>query len=388
MQRVVIDPKSFEMAASILSTLQEHTVAVVEAEHFDSSQKRLGSDFLVLSQKRSVELGGQSGVIETAKQFGSRTVLIVDEQASDYFIATDLNGKIAHVALGQTMAREYSVLFVVALLHGTGRAIVRDLNVKKLFVMSERVAQADVSVFINGPTGSGKEVMAKYIHQKSRRADGEFIAINCAAIPENMLEAMLFGHEKGSFTGASTSNVGLIRAAEGGTLLLDEISEMSMTLQAKLLRAIQELAVTPVGSNRQIEVDIRILATSNRDMHAECIAGRFREDLFYRLNVFPIWTMSLAQRRHDILPIAIEFLVRHARDVSEIAYLAPCAIAALEAYDWPGNIRELENIIQRALVLKSGACITGDAIMIDQFASVMSFTDALTHSAPTLLQNV
>ena len=301
---------------------------------------------------------------------------------------TELNGKIAHVALGCEMPREYSVLFVVALLHGTGRAIVRDMNVKKLFIMSERVAQADVSVFINGPTGSGKEVMAKYIHQKSRRADGEFVAINCAAIPENMLEAMLFGHEKGSFTGASTSNVGLIRAAEGGTLLLDEISEMSMTLQAKLLRAIQELAVTPVGSNRQIEVDIRILATSNRDMQAECIAGRFREDLFYRLNVFPISTMSLAQRPDDILPIALEFLVRHARDVSEIAYLAPCAIAALEAYDWPGNIRELENIIQRALVLKSGACITADAIMIDQFANAMSFADTLNDPSPALLQNV
>lgn len=137
-----------------------------------------------------------------------------------------------------------------ALLHGTRRAIVRDQNVKDLFKMSERVAEADVSVFINGPTGSGKEVMAKYIHQRSRRSDGEFVAINCAAIPENMLEAMLFGHEKGAFTGASTTNVGLIRAAEGGTLLLDEISEMSMTLQAKLLRAIQEPAVTPVGGNR------------------------------------------------------------------------------------------------------------------------------------------
>jgi two-component system response regulator FlrC len=388
MQRVVIDKISFDMAAAILSTLQYHAVAVIEAEHFDQSQKRAGTDFFVISQLRAEELGGQNGVVEAARQYGARTVLIVDEGADDYEIKTELSGKIAYVSLGQRMGREYATLFLVALLHGTGRAIVRDANVKKLFTMSQRVAQADVSVFINGPTGSGKEVMAKYIHQNSRRSEGEFVAINCAAIPENMLEAMLFGHEKGAFTGASTSNVGLIRAAEGGTLLLDEISEMSMTLQAKLLRAIQELAVTPVGGNRQIKVDIRILATSNRNMQAECGAGRFREDLFYRLNVFPVTTMSLAERREDILPIAVEFLVRHARDVCEIAYLAPCAIAALEAYDWPGNIRELENIIQRALVLKSDACITADAIMIDQFADVMSFADPLANPAADLRHSV
>ncbi len=376
MQRVVIDKKSFDAAQAVQETLLDHIVAVTEAEHFESSQKRAGTDFFLMSQMRASELGGQSGVIEAARQYGARTVLIVDEQAPEYAVTTELNGKIACIALGQQLDREYAILLLSALLHGTGRAIVRNQNVKDLFKMSERVAEAGVSVFINGPTGSGKEVMAKYIHQKSRRSDGEFVAINCAAIPENMLEAMLFGHEKGAFTGASTTNVGLIRAAEGGTLLLDEISEMSMTLQAKLLRAIQELAVTPVGGNRQIEVDIRLLATSNRNMQVECAAGRFREDLFYRLNVFPVAVMSLAQRPQDILPIAIEFLVRHARDVSELAYLSPCAIAALEAYDWPGNIRELENIIQRALVLKSGPCITADAIMIDQFSNITTFANA------------
>jgi len=376
MQRVVIDKKSFEAAQALESTLQDHIVSVIDAEHFESSQKRAGTDFLVMSQMRASALGGQSGVIEAARNVGARTVLIVDEQAADYSVTTELNGKIACIALGQQMDREYAILLLGALLHGTGRAIVRDQKVKDLFKMAERVAEADVSVFINGPTGSGKEVMAKHIHQNSRRSTGEFVAINCAAIPENMLEAMLFGHEKGAFTGASTTNVGLIRAAEGGTLLLDEISEMSMTLQAKLLRAIQELAVTPVGGTRQIEVDIRILATSNRNMQVECAAGRFREDLFYRLNVFPVAVMPLAERRQDILPIAIEFLVRHARDVSELAYLSASAIAELEAYDWPGNIRELENIIQRAMVLKTGPCITTDAIMIDQFSNITTLAGA------------
>ncbi len=250
MQRVVIDKKSFDAAQAVQDTLLDHIVAVTETEHFESSQKRAGTDFFVMSQMRASELGGQSGVIEAARQYGARTVLIVDEQAPEYSVTTELNGKIACIALGQQLDREYAILLLCALLHGTRRAIVRDQNVKDLFKMSERVAEADASVFFNGPTGSGKEVMAKYIHQRSRRSDGEFVAINCAAIPENMLEAMLFGHEKGAFTGASTTNVGLIRAAEGGTLLLDEISEMSMTLQAKLLRAIQEPAVTPVGGNR------------------------------------------------------------------------------------------------------------------------------------------
>ena len=372
MQRVIIDMAGFEMAGALLQVLRGHAVAVVELSMFDISLKRAGTDFLLLSEARAKALGGQTGVVQAARAVGARSVLIVDEDAPDYSVDTELGGKIATFAPGKQMAPGYAVLFVGALLHGTGRALVRNAAVTASFEMAARVAQADVSVFINGPTGSGKEVMAKFIHTHSRRSAGEFVAINCAAIPDNMLEAMLFGHEKGAFTGASTSNVGLIRAADGGTLLLDEISEMSLPLQAKLLRAIQELSVMPVGSNRQISVDIRILATSNRDMRLECATGRFREDLFYRLNVFPVATMPLAARRDDILPIAQEFLVRHARDVTEVAYLAPCAIAQLESYGWPGNIRELENVIQRALVLKNGACITAEAIMTDQFSGMMT----------------
>ena len=376
MPRAIIDAVQFALAGKILQLLQEHSVEAIEYADFDTSQKRTGTDFLVLSQDRAETLAKDGGLIEAAKAIGARSVLVINENATEYSITTELGGKIAIVALGNQITDEYAALFIVALLHGTGRAIVRNSNVVRLFDMAARVAQADVSVFINGPTGSGKEVMAKYIHARSTRSAGEFVAINCAAIPENMLEAMLFGHTKGAFTGAATANVGLIRAADGGTLLLDEISEMSMTLQAKLLRAIQEMAVTPLGGNRQIDVDIRVLATSNRNMQQECSAGRFREDLFYRLNVFPVATMPLSERPDDILPIAQEFLVRHVRDVTDVAYLAPCAIRALEAYDWPGNIRELENVIQRALVLKSGPCITEDAIMIDQFSTQFSYPQA------------
>ena len=171
-----------------------------------------------------------------------------------------------------------------------------------LLELAKRVAQTDVTVFINGPTGTGKEVLSKFIHHHSERKDQPFVAINCAAIPENMLEAILFGHEKGAFTGASTANKGIFRAADGGTLMLDEISEMPIGLQSKLLRVLQEKSVTPIGAQGDIPVDVRVIATTNRDMAAEIQQGRFREDLYYRLNVFPLGTTSLAERPGDILP--------------------------------------------------------------------------------------
>lgn len=381
MYRAVIEIENFRLGQALADTLSEHAVSVRRVWDASNDEKRHKTDFLILSQAHADVLGGQSGVVELARKMGSRSVLVVDEAASGFSITPELGGKIVRVGFGDNVCPQYALLFIATLVHGSGRAMVRNPQVKTLFAMAARVAKSDVSVFINGPTGSGKEIMARYIHSQSKRASGEFVAINCAAIPENMLEAMLFGHEKGSFTGASKANVGLIRAADGGTLLLDEISEMSLTLQAKLLRAIQELAVTPLGGNRQIEVDVRILATSNRDMPAECHAGRFREDLFYRLNVFPVATMPLSARCDDILPIAQELLVRHVKDVTEIPLLAPCAVALLEAHDWPGNIRELENVMQRALVLKTGAIITADAIMIDQIVRTSPMVQTALPSA-------
>jgi len=381
MYRAIIQIENFRLGQALVDTLSEHAVSVRRVCDPSCDEKRSNTDFLILSQEHADVLGGQSGVVELARKMGARSVLVVNETASGFCITSELGGKIVHLGLGDDICPQYALLFIATLVHGSGRAMVRNPHVKTLFAMAARVANSDVSVFINGPTGSGKEIMARYIHSQSKRAGGEFVAINCAAIPDNMLEAMLFGHEKGSFTGASKANVGLIRAADGGTLLLDEISEMSLPLQAKLLRAIQELAVTPLGGNRQIEVDVRILATSNRDMSAECLAGRFREDLFYRLNVFPVTTMPLSARRDDILPIAQELLVRHVKDVAEIPLLAHCAVALLEAHDWPGNIRELENVMQRALVLKTGTTITADAIMIDQVARPSPIIQAGTPSA-------
>jgi len=237
----------------------------------------------------------------------------------------------------------------------------------QLLELAARVARSDSTVLISGESGTGKEVLARYIHQQSHRASQPFIAINCAAIPDNMLEATLFGHEKGSFTGAIAAQAGKFEQADGGTILLDEISEMPMGLQAKLLRVLQEREVERVGARKPITLDIRVVATTNRDLAGEVAAGRFREDLFYRLSVFPLAWRPLRERTADILPLAERLLNKHVNKMKHAAAkLSPDAQACLTHYPWPGNVRELDNAIQRALILQQGGliqpqdfCLTG-----------------------------
>ena len=218
--------------------------------------------------------------------------------------------------------------------------------------MAQRVAATVATVMITGESGTGKEVVARFIHRSSPRAGGPFVAINCAAIPENLLEATLFGHEKGAFTGAQQSQSGKFEQAQGGTLLLDEVSEMPLALQAKLLRVLQEKEVERVGGRKAIALDVRVLATSNRDLVAEVKRGGFREDLYYRLNVFPLEMPALRERPADIVPLAQQFLGRFAAGFGRAGIsLSAGAARQLTQYDWPGNIRELENVIQRALIL-------------------------------------
>jgi len=235
-----------------------------------------------------------------------------------------------------------------------------------LYTLAERVAASDITVLVNGPTGTGKEVLARTIHNSSPRANGPFIAINCAALPETMLEAMLFGHVKGSFTGASSGGDGFFRAANGGTLLLDEIAEMPIGLQAKLLRALQEREVVPIGATVPEKVDVRVIACANRDLQAEVAAGRFRADLYYRLSVFPLATRALAERRADIPALAAAMIVRHGEGRAELPWIAPEALDQLIAHDWPGNVRELENVIQRAMLLARGTRIELTDIIFDR----------------------
>ncbi len=232
--------------------------------------------------------------------------------------------------------------------------------------LAQRVASTDTSVLLTGESGVGKEVYSRFIHQHSSRAAGEFVAINCAAIPENMLEAVLFGYEKGAFTGAHKSTMGKFEQAQGGTLLLDEITEMDLGLQAKILRVIQEKEVERLGGSRMIELDVRLIATTNRDLREAVRAGRFREDLFYRLNVFPISIAALRQRPDDIVPIAQRILAQYSRAAGESILISAAACEALCEHDWPGNVRELDNVIQRALILKQGREIQPQDIMLEQ----------------------
>jgi two-component system response regulator FlrC len=221
----------------------------------------------------------------------------------------------------------------------------------RLMELARRVATSECTVLISGESGTGKEVLARYVHRHSPRGRGPFVAINCAAIPEHMLEAVLFGWERGAFTGAHAPHAGKFEQAQGGTLLLDEISEMPCSLQAKLLRVLQEREVERLGARETIGLDVLVIATTNRRLREEVAAGRFREDLYYRLNVFPLITAPLRERRDDILPLAMRMLAAHSRPGQHIPALAPDAAQLLLTYRWPGNVRELENVMQRALVL-------------------------------------
>lgn len=236
---------------------------------------------------------------------------------------------------------------------------------RRLAELARRVAVSDCTVLIAGESGTGKEVLARFIHRHSPRSKRAFVAVNCAAIPENMLEAILFGYERGAFTGAHTSHAGKFEQAQGGTLLLDEVTEMPLGLQAKLLRVLQEREVERLGGREPITLDVRVLATTNRNLRAEVAAGRFREDLYYRLNVFPLATAPLRERRDDVLPLAMRLLTSRCRAGQRIPALSADAAHMLLLYPWPGNVRELDNVMQRALILANGSVIQPEHVHLE-----------------------
>jgi two-component system response regulator FlrC len=236
---------------------------------------------------------------------------------------------------------------------------------RRLVELARRVAQSDCTVLVVGESGTGKEVLARYIHRRSPRAARPLVAVNCAAIPESMLEAMLFGYERGSFTGAHAAHPGKFEQAQGGTLLLDEVTEMPLGLQAKLLRVLQEREVERLGGRTPVSLDVRVIATTNRRLREEVAAGRFREDLYYRLNVFPIAIAPLRLRRDDVLPLAMQLLTARCRPGEPIPALSAEAAHLLLTYAWPGNVRELDNLLQRALILLNGPVIRPEHIQFE-----------------------
>jgi DNA-binding NtrC family response regulator len=243
--------------------------------------------------------------------------------------------------------------------------IASDPAMKGVMQLADKIAPSEATVMITGESGTGKEVMSSYIHRKSKRKDGPFIAVNCAAIPENLLESELFGHEKGAFTGANARRIGKFEEANGGTILLDEVSEMHPLLQAKLLRAIQEKTVTRIGSNDEVKVDTRIIATSNRDLQKSVQKGEFREDLYFRLNVVNIALPALRERPADILELAKFFVVKFAEvNGIETKEISKEATKKLQDYQWRGNIRELENTMHRAILMSAEDEIEADAVFL------------------------
>ena len=398
MSQVIVVNNNLKIANNLCNILESRDVTVIKAGSDDSKPNFLGidlvgyqADTVVCSDFFEKEVGGSSKLVAIARQAKLSKIIIITEDSSINGIETkhELGGAVRRVSISD-FTDKYTLELVFNMCCPDISFSAGDIKTYELLSLAKRVANTDVTVFINGPTGSGKEVLANYLHENSNRKGEPFVAVNCAAIPENMLEAILFGHEKGAFTGASNANKGIFRAADKGTLLLDEISEMPLSLQAKLLRVLQERKVTPVGGQRDIDVDVRVLATSNRDMSSEVNQSRFREDLYYRLNVFPLQTRNLSARKDDILPISIKILNKHYKENDAIPYMTSCARDLLLNHSWPGNVRELENTLQRALVLSQGHIIDKNSIMIDQslsnisnHSSVDTFADQLAFAKIT-----
>ena len=329
---------------------------IVSDVNFNSEDKNCdlesGVDLLKYTREKSLQI---PFVLMTAYATVDKAVEAVKLGAIDYLVKPFEAEQLINIVQKNVQVQKDDSIFVA----------VDDESVK-VKRLAAQVASTDVSILINGESGTGKEVLASYIHHCSPRTNEPFIAINCAAIPENMLEAMLFGYEKGAYTGAHTSNPGKFEQAQGGTLLLDEISEMDISLQAKLLRVLQEKQVERLGGKSVIDLDVRILATTNRNIKKEVEEGRFREDLYYRLSVFPITLKPLRERSDDILPI-IESLLYKYRNISSNIVLSDTAKDKLISYRWPGNVRELDNVIQRSIVLANGSLILPEHVYIDDY---------------------
>ena len=339
---------------------QEHVDLVVSDVQMDQMD---GHTLLKNIKSRRTDL---PVLLMTAYGTIQNAIKAIQDGAVDYLVkpfeSTVLVSKVAQI-MPQALAMDDGV-------------IAEDPRMKEVLGVARRVAKSDATVMITGESGTGKEVLFRYLHNHSDRAEQEAVAINCAAIPDNMLEAVLFGYEKGAFTGAYKASSGKFEQAQKSTLLLDEVSEMDLGLQAKILRVLQEKQVERLGGNKVIDLDVRVVATSNRDLKTEVKEGRFREDLYYRLNVFPIKMPALRKRPEDVVPLAEYLLFRAAKSSSSyVPELTEFAVEKLQSHNWPGNVRELDNVMQRALIMQTGNEITAEDLMFEEQDDVHPLED-------------
>ena len=391
--KVLVVEDDSNLREALCDTLQLADYDVLLASSGEEALQQLARVDDVRMIVSDVNMGGMSGhellrevkqhhpqipmMLITAYASISESVEAMKQGAVDYLVKP-----FAPQTLVETVSRHVGVAQFAG-----DEPVAQAASSKQLLLLAQRVAQSDSTVLVVGESGTGKEVLARYIHNHSPRSKQPFIAINCAAIPENMLEAMLFGHEKGAYTGAHSSAPGKFEQANGGTLLLDEISEMDFGLQAKLLRVLQEREVERLGGRKTIKLDVRVIATSNRDMRSEVAAGKFREDLYYRLSVLPLQWAPLRNRVEDIIPLAEKILHKHAQKQNRgRVSLSSSAQQALLGYSWPGNVRELDNVMQRALILQIGTAIQAEDLGLEStglYSTTMSNQDTPSRSAPT-----
>ena len=364
---IIVDDSNLELSSNLISSLRGRGI---ECGLFSSK----GEDFSPISEKIFLsfkpvdfDLKADKEFIPFLKSNGFKKAALLILGSNNFEVEKHLNGAITVMkvptmdGIPKQQINFFLNYFIEQVIQNLPNLPCSDEQSVQLTSLIRKISTTDATVLVNGPTGTGKEVISNLIHHFSNRREQAFVAVNCAAIPDQMLESMLFGHEKGAFTGAIQPNKGLLRAADKGTVLLDEISEMPVALQAKLLRVIQEKRVMPIGSSQEVAVDVRIIATTNRNMLEEVKLGRFREDLFYRLNVFPVNTLKLSDRKDDIPTIVANMLCNMDIDNETKTKISLKALKDLEGYHWPGNVRELHNVIQRAKIL----CVNGEILPCD-----------------------
>ena len=364
---IIVDDSNLDFSSNLITSLKGRGVECALFSSKSDSCSNLSEKIYFSFKPKDYDLKADKELIPFLKSNGFKKAALLVLDSSIFQVEKHLNGAItvmkvpALVGAPKQQVNFFLHYFIEQVVQNIPNLPCGDEQSVKLNSLIRKISTTDATVLVNGPTGTGKEVISNLIHHFSNRREEAFVAVNCAAIPDQMLESMLFGHEKGAFTGAVQPNKGLLRAADKGTVLLDEISEMPIALQAKLLRVIQEKRVMPIGSSQEVEVNVRIIATTNRNMLEEVKLGRFREDLFYRLNVFPLNTLKLSDRKDDIPTIVANMLFNMEIDNEIKTKISLDALNDLEEYHWPGNVRELHNVIQRAKIL----CLNGEILPSD-----------------------